>query len=70
MIRKDHQHHTPQEVAGYLDTALAIVKDADVPDDWKRDTFLKAVDLLAGKQIVFTESSLPPVMAIPRNARH
>lgn len=64
MIRKEDHHHTPEEVAGYLDTALAIVRDAELDDEWKVAAFLKAVDLLASKQIFYEQpQALPPILA-------
>lgn len=70
MIRRDDHFHTAEQVAGYMDDAYAIVKDADVPDEWKRDAFLKAVDLLAAKNVVYEQNAIPDLMRVPRGRQN
>jgi hypothetical protein len=53
--RIEHQHNTPEQVHHYLEQALVIVADLELADELKVPAFEKAVDLIAGKQIVFEQ---------------
>lgn len=52
MRRVEHPHNTPQQVREYLETAAKIVGELELDGDLKVPAFEKAVDLIAGKQIV------------------
>lgn len=60
-------HNTREQVAGYLDEALAIVRELEVDDDLRAIAFTKAVDLISAKQLI-VEQVVPGVlgMAMPR----
>lgn len=58
MRRVEHQHNTPDQVKQYLEQALAIVAELELADDLRVPAFTKAVDLVAGKQIVFEQAQL------------
>lgn len=62
MRRIEHQHNTREQVREYLQTALEVVAELEVTDDLRRPCFEKAVDLIAGKQIVFEQ---PQVLGMP-----
>jgi len=53
--RIEHQHNTPEQVHHYLEQALAIVNSIELTDDLRVPAFNKAVELVAGKQIVFEQ---------------
>jgi hypothetical protein len=69
MIRREDYHHTPEQVAGYLDTALAMANGAEIPDEWRLPVLLKAVDLLASKQIFYEQPGALPRVMIPDHKR-
>ena len=58
MQRTEHQHHTPEQVRGYLREALEIVDELDTPGDLRQIAFGKAVELLSGKQIFFEQAAV------------
>jgi len=60
MRRSEEAHHTPAQVAGYIADAAKIVVEAELHPDFQVPAFLKAVELLASKQIFFEQ---PQVMA-------
>lgn len=63
-------HNDPDQVRQYLDTALRLTAELDVPDDLRVAFFTKAVDLVAAKQINLEQMQLGAgAMAIPRNSR-
>jgi hypothetical protein len=59
-------HNTPAQVREYLREALAVVEELELDDDLKVPAFLKAVDLIAAKQLLM-ETIHPgiPNLAIP-----
>lgn len=61
MRRIEHQHNTTDQVKQYLETALAIVAELEVDGDLKVACFEKAVDLVAGKQIMFEQAGFAGV---------
>jgi hypothetical protein len=48
-------HNTPEQAHQYLEQALVIVDSLELTDDLRVKAFEKAVDLIAGKQIVFEQ---------------
>lgn len=48
-------HNTPEQVHQYLEQALVIVKAFELTDDLRVKAFELAVNLVAGKQIVFEQ---------------
>lgn len=48
-------HNTPEQAHQYLEQALVIVNALELTDDLRVKAFEKAVDLVAGKQIVFEQ---------------
>jgi hypothetical protein len=72
---REVQHNSSEQVRLYLDEALQIVAELDVPDDLRVACFTKAADLIASKQLFIdpadTTAVAMPAMAIPRGApRH
>lgn len=71
MLRKDSPNNTPAEVEGFLSAALDLVEELGPPDDLREAFFVKAVDLLAGKQILWEQPQ--PVdlgaLSFPRTAQ-
>lgn len=51
--RREDPHHTREQIEGYFRDAEAIVADAELGEDLRVPAFLKAVELLAAKQITF-----------------
>ena len=51
--------HTPEQVAEILDTALAIVRGAEVEGDLRLKAFEKAVDMLATRNVAIEQG--PPL---------
>jgi hypothetical protein len=49
--------HTREDVARYVEVALAIVEDGVVPDDLREAAFLQSVNLLSQKQVTFEQVS-------------
>lgn len=64
MFREDHAHHERDQIVGYLRDALAIVAELELEDDLKVPAFLKAVDLLAAKQVFFRETPVARMGAL------
>lgn len=60
--------HTPDDVQGYVRSALRIVLDADVPTGLQEAAFVQAVTLLAQKQVTF-EQVTPTGLALPQNGQ-
>lgn len=61
MRRVEHQHNTRDQAKHYLETALELVAELEVADDLKVPCFEKAVDLVAGKQIMFEQAAIAPM---------
>lgn len=55
MQRQEIPNNTPEQVREYLNAALDIVDELDVADDLREAVFLKAAELIAGKQIVMVQ---------------
>lgn len=72
MQRLETQFSTREQVKTYLESALEIVSELEIPDEWREAAFLKTVDMLAHKTVAFVnpEPVGMPLMALPRNARH
>ncbi len=51
MRRLELQHHTPEQVAGYINQAAMIVVEAELYDDLQPLAFVEAIRLLAAKNI-------------------
>lgn len=52
MRRTEEHSFTPEQVAGHLDDALAIMDATDVPNDLRPIAFAKVLELLAAKQVL------------------
>lgn len=48
-------HNTPAQVREYIAGALEIVDELELHDELRVPAFVKACDLLAGKQITFEQ---------------
>jgi hypothetical protein len=59
--RQEHPHHSREQIVRYLTDAEAIVGEAELDDELKVPAFLKVVDLLAAKQIVFEQTHIAGV---------
>ena len=72
MQRIDTQHHTPEQVLGYLREATEIMGEFNGHEATWTPIFLKVVDLLSEKSVALVppQSVQPPAMAIPRGGRH
>jgi len=67
MRRTEEPHNTPEQVRGYLDEALTVVRELELDDELRVPAFLKAVDLLAAKQVFFEQPQpLPIGHVLPR----
>ncbi len=56
--RQEYPHHSREQIVGYLRDAEAIVGELELDPELLVPAFLKAVDLLAAKQIVFEQTRL------------
>ncbi len=56
--RQEYPHHSREQIVGYLRDAEAIVGELELDPELLVPAFLKAVDLLAAKQIVFEQTHL------------
>lgn len=54
-------HNSPEQVTQYLDTALRLTAEMDVPEDLRVAFFNKAVDLVAAKQITLEQIQASPL---------
>ncbi len=72
MRKTETQHNTPEQVHAYLGAALAILDELELTDDLRPLAFVKAVDLLAAKQLFFEQPAALPMgaMHIPRGNGH
>jgi hypothetical protein len=68
MRQTEYPNNTPEQVREYLQGAADVVEAIDIPADLIPVAFEKAVDLLAGKQIVLEQVGLG--MAMPRPNEH
>jgi hypothetical protein len=68
MRQTEYPNNTPEQVREYLQGAADAVEAVDIPPDLIPVAFEKAIDLLAGKQIVLEQVSLG--MAIPQGNQH
>lgn len=65
--RVEFQHNTPEQVQEYLAEALRIVDELELADDLRVPAFVKAVDLVAAKQITIEAIGMgAPGLAIPQ----
>jgi hypothetical protein len=55
-MAKELPLHSPEQVRGYLDEAERIIDHLEVPGDLREIAYAKAIDLLAAKQIFYTEA--------------
>ncbi len=56
--RQEYPHHTREQIVGYLRDAAAIVAEAEIDRHLREPAFLKVIDFLAAKQIVFEQQTL------------
>jgi hypothetical protein len=68
MRQTEYPNNTPEQVRAYLQGAVDAVDAVDIPPDLVPIAFEKAVDMLAGKQIVLEQVGLG--MAMPRGNQH
>jgi hypothetical protein len=68
MRQTEYPNNTPEQVREYLQGAADAVEAVNIPPDLIPVAFEKAIDLLAGKQIVLEQVGLG--MAIPRGNEH
>jgi hypothetical protein len=55
MRRTEEMHNTREQVSEYIATALEIVAELEIADDLRVPAFEKAVDMVAGKKIIFEQ---------------
>lgn len=55
MTRQEIPNNTPEQVRDYLQQALALVDELDIPAHLEVAAFEQAVGLIAGKQIVMVQ---------------
>lgn len=48
-------HHSAEQIKQYLDTALRLTAEMDVPEDLRVAFFTQAVGLVAAKQLFFEQ---------------
>jgi hypothetical protein len=68
MRQTEYPNNTPEQVREYLQGAADAVEAVNIPPGLIPVAFEKAIDLLAGKQIVLEQVGLG--MAIPRGNEH
>jgi hypothetical protein len=68
MRQTEYPNNTPEQVRAYLQGAVDAVDAVDIPPDLVPIAFEKAIDLLAGKEIVLEQVGLG--MAMPRGDGH
>lgn len=51
----EEQNYTPEQVAGHLDDALAIMDATDIPNDLRPEAFVEVIRLLAAKRFMVME---------------
>jgi hypothetical protein len=68
MRQTEYANNTPEQVREYLQGAADAVEAVDIPPDLIPVAFEKAIDLLAGKQIVLEQVGIG--MAIPQGNQH
>ncbi len=69
MRRTEDAHHSPEQVRGYIETALAICDEQGFSEEWRLALLPTLVTLLSAKQI-FYEQVAPMGLALPGGARH
>lgn len=52
MARHEVPNNTPEQVHAYIEAASALVDQLDIPEERREAAFLKAIDLIAAKQLV------------------
>lgn len=57
MQRIEEMNFTPEQVAGHLDDALAIMDATDIPNDLRAAAFTKVLELLAAKNVMLMQPS-------------
>lgn len=67
MRRLDVQHHTPEQVAGYVDEAIRIVRARPLNAEEAVAVLPAVISLLASKSVQLEQAGpqLVPAMAIP-----
>lgn len=71
MQREEIQHNTAAQVKGYLDEALRVVAELEIDDELKVPAFVKAVDLLAAKQVMMTPTAAAAAdLSLLRRSNH
>lgn len=62
---EDH-HHSPKQIAGYLDEARRLLLEAGFIPEEHEATFAAVVTLLASKQVFYEQ--IAPMTHLPRGA--
>lgn len=60
--KTESDHHSPEQVRQYLDTALRLTAEMDVPDDLRVAFFTQAVGLVSAKQLFFEQVGAVPLL--------
>jgi hypothetical protein len=68
MRQSEYPNNTPEQVREYIQGASDVVEACEIPPDLVPIAFEKAIDLLAGKQIVLEQVGLG--MAMPKLNEH
>lgn len=55
MRHPEYAHNTREQVVEYIGEAAKVVAELELDDDLKVPAFVKAIDLLAAKQITLTQ---------------
>jgi hypothetical protein len=61
MQRLEEMNYSPEQVAGHLDDALAIIDATDIPNDLRSAAFVKVLELLAAKQVILVQPQMGAV---------
>ena len=67
MIKTEVPHNTPEQVREYLQGALEVIDELELDDELRVPAFLKACDLLSGKQLFFDPGT--PMLGNPAALR-
>lgn len=65
MRRTEEHFHTREQAETHLRDALAIVTELDPPEDLRAVVFTQAAQLLAGKQVFFSQQASSPIVGLP-----
>ena len=62
MRKTEIPHNAPEQVREYLQGALDLVDELEIPDELAPIAFSKAIDLLAAKQLFFEQATLATML--------